>query len=260
MALIGYLVMSLVLVKTHVDDHGDVGLRGLLTIFGLELILVAVFAGHKLFALQATYGFKDQRLLATGAVGLIFMTFVLVCLRVWGRVGSIQIFRAQVVGLAGVVLFLNLVNVDALVSRVNPIRYEQEGQVYLDYSYLIGNSYDNVGSWEKLMREFMESDVPRPSTTYYWGHFSSSRADYYGGSYSPICEERSVYDEELKIMVKRPFTYFEEYFEDLARLGSGESLIEKSRWNLREAEAREFAEGNPELVKDFLGHAKGVCG
>jgi hypothetical protein len=67
-------------------DH--VSNKILVGIFLIELLLICLFTYHKLFSLQYFFGLKDQRVLATAAVTLISMTFVLLLGKLLGKIRS----------------------------------------------------------------------------------------------------------------------------------------------------------------------------
>jgi hypothetical protein len=158
----------------------------LLTVFATELILICIYSYHKLLILQSHFGLKDQRILATVAVTLIFVTFIFSLGRVWGRVTVRTIFAMQAVGLTLATLILNIVNVDMLVTQVNPIGFYINNVKQKDYSYLLGNSFDNYSSWPQLMDEVRSQGIVMPQEEYYWGWYSS------------VCSTVSLQSERIK--------------------------------------------------------------
>ncbi|HYD35212.1 MAG TPA: DUF4153 domain-containing protein [Vitreimonas sp.] len=179
-ALIGYTIILAVLSQLiQSRDKETVYSRSLLTIFAIELMLVILFTLHKLGIHQLFFGFKDQRLLATGAVILVLMTFLMLLGRIWKYIQQQQVFAVQVVATLAMILGFNVMNLDWFITRFNPVSYYQQGQKYKDYSYLLGNSYDNYGEWEKLITEMEVVKPPQPDTD-----------QYYYGWYPSLCQSR----------------------------------------------------------------------
>ncbi len=233
-------------------------IRYLLAIFCVELVVIAVFIFHKLYALQAVFGFKDQRILASTAILLILVTFIFLLLRVVKRMSAGQIFRRQVLLLLGLVLLLNIANVDLVVSKYNTIRYDVGDKQYKDYSYLLGNSYDNVSEWQRLMQEAAEVGVPQPDKDYYWGHFSPSRKDFYGGVYSPIYERQEVVGKGEVC-----HSYLKDRYQQLTSKYDSFNLkmpLKKmTNINWHEYQAYVFVKSNREMIAEFIEFAKGRC-
>lgn len=152
--------------------HNAISVRNLVQVFLCELVLICIFTYHKLFQLQIHFGFKDQRLLATAATTLIFTTFVLLLFRCWQKISSSQIFQFQMYAFIATVAFLNILNIDLFVTKVNPISYYVGDTKYKDYSYMLTNSYDNYTEWTNLMEEVKTVGFHNPEN-YYWGRYHS---------------------------------------------------------------------------------------
>ncbi len=252
--LVGYLLSVFVLHHTQMNETGQrVSTRALLAFFCAELAIVTVFMFHKLYALQAVFGLKDQRILATGAILLIFLTFIWLFLRIIGKLSAPQIFRRQIMCLAGLMFLLNVINVDAFVSRYHSIRYGVEGGQQKDYSYLLGNSYDNVPEWIALMDEAQEVGIAAPSESYYWGSYRASRVDFFGQKYNPICESA----------IDAPVSYLQEHYEGLQRKYSGfgrkTPLTTLTTINFHEYQAYQFLRENETKTNAFVTYAKSRC-
>jgi len=158
-------------------------------LFVSELILGTFFSAHKLYLLQSVFGLKDERILASAGVLFIFFSFVLLLLRLFSK-RNVEGFRFQILFLFFIVLIVNVFNVDLVSTRFHPIRYYRDQKSFPDYSYLLGNSYDNVSEWPRLMREMREQDPPHPGPGYFWGFESSGGSDFFRGTYKPLCAER----------------------------------------------------------------------
>jgi len=144
-----------------------------LAIFLTELLLMCVYSYHKLFLLQIYFGLKDQRILATVAVSLIAMTFVLSAFRLRGKIKSTTVFYTQIVAFVMVMVFLNTINLDLWVTQHNPIGYYVDGKRQKDYAYLLTNSFDNYASWPNLWQEVVSGELKLPEEKYYWGWYKS---------------------------------------------------------------------------------------
>ncbi len=181
-SLIGY---TLTLVTLHFvkKDHSlqrPQHTKILLTVFTVELIAIVLFTFHKLFIHQNLFGLKDQRILATAGVALIFLTYQLSLLRIWEKITSRTVFSIQLFAFLSTVTVLNVTNIDLFVTRFNPIHYYVNEHQYKDYSYLLGNSFDNSVEWLKLVAAAKAEQPPQPE-------------DYYYGWYPAFCQKTVVY-------------------------------------------------------------------
>lgn len=266
----GYSLSIFILQRLSKESSKEqMHVRWLLTVFCIELVTITVFIFHKLYALQAVFGFKDQRILASSAILLVLITFIFLLFRILGKISAIQIFRWQIIFLAGFVFLLNLLNVDLFTSKHNSIRYNLGDVQHKDYSYLLGNSYDNISEWPQLMKEAQEVGIPKPDETYYWGHFSSSRKDFYGSIYSPICEKRTINNDSYSQSSNdgtQKYTYYS-YLEDRyqklnTKYGSFNlktPLTKLTTVNIREYQAYLFIQENRSLIDAFIEFAKNRC-
>ncbi len=248
-AVLGYSLCLWVIGKIQKDAAEARSLRQLLTLFSAELILITVFSYHKLFWLQYLFGLKDQRIMATCGVFLITLTCGLFIGRIWKKLSSSQIFFTQLFGLLLITLFLNGLNMDAFLTRTYPISYYVKGVKYKDYSYLLGNSYDNYGQWIGLMHEATKAALPQPES-YYWGW------------YQPLCNAVRNYDFQMRQDRVSSSTYLSHRFGALERYGKlhwGMPLTELARVNWREYQAYLLVKSNKKTVDDFLTFAKARC-
>jgi hypothetical protein len=175
-SIVGYVLSLLVLREVEHSHLKQIPTRTktLLTIFTSELIAVVVFTLHKLYTHQFFFGFKDQRILATGGVVIILVTFIALLLRIWRDWKSSLVFTIQLFSVLLMVVGFNLLNIDLFVSRVNPLSYYVNQAKYKDYSYLLGNSYDNSSEWAQLTDEALRLHPPQPeSDAYYYGWYPS---------------------------------------------------------------------------------------
>lgn len=269
-SFVGYALSLFILGHLPQESSKEQGhLQWFLTIFCLELITITVFIFHKLYALQAVFGFKDQRLLASGAALLILATFILLLFRIWKKISSTKIFHWQILLLASLMVFLHLINTDLFTSKYNSIRYTIGDVQYKDYSYLLGNSFDNVSEWPSLIKEAQKVGIPKPDETYYWGHFSASNKDFYGSSYSPICEKQEMFcaprfQENCNTVEKYTYSsYLEKRYQDLitkySSLGLKTPPIKLMAVNFHEYQAYRFIQENKSLIDTFISYAKSRC-
>jgi len=189
---VGYFIALFALrSKEKLDDRSFL-MRALLSIFIFEMGLIALFCAHKIFLLQWLFGLKDQRILADSGILFVLLSLVLLAFRIPGSgflydLSRVRGFQIQTSFLIALTLVLNFANVDAIVTEIYPIHYYRQNRVIPDYSYLLGNSYDNVSAWTSLMREMRQAKPEKPAPGYFWGYESGSGVDYFGGSYTPIC-------------------------------------------------------------------------
>jgi hypothetical protein len=144
--------------------------------------------------------------------------------------------------LVGIVIGLNFANVDWVATRVNPISYYVDGKKVKDYSYLLGNSYDNYSEWPKLWQEIENQGLQLPKETYYWG------------KYEPICwlgqrggVERSYIQVRYRELRKK---YEEmEWFK----------LPELMTFNYREFRAWKLIKTHEEDLENLEGQVRTTC-
>lgn len=188
--VLGYAISLLAIGSREKWNVGSKSLALPIAVFLLELVLTTGFSAHKIFVLQYVFGLKDERILAS--VGILFICFS-ICLLQWRVLRypkAIVLFRYQWQFLIGATLLFSLVNVDVVSTTLSPIRYYKDGKAFPDYSYLLGNSYDNVGYWPALMRDMREQNPPHPGRGYFWGFESPRGRDLFLGRYSPLCVRR----------------------------------------------------------------------
>lgn len=227
----------------------------LLSIFIAELILITIFSYHKLITLQNIFGFKDQRILAFTAVTLIFITFVLAAGRIWGKVTSKTIFLIQGGLLVLFVSILNVVNIDLFVSRINPISYYVDNVKYKDYSYLLGNSYDNHGVWLSLINEMNQKGIVHPKEEYYWGWYSSLCKPSYSFSPTRFSDVDYRSGQTVTYLVDHWETLYKKYESD----NKNPKLNDLSEFNWNEYQAYQLIKGNEAIFKNMVTQIQVSC-
>ncbi len=236
-AVFGYLLLLFSLWQKPLHTEEKSSWKYLLAVFNVELFFICLFTFHKLGVLQHYFGFKDQRIVATLAVLLITMTFLLSLGRLAGRIGDSTVFQIQSYCLVFGVLFLSAINVDAMATRINPIGYYVNETKYKDYSYLLTNSLDNVSEWPSLMAEAEQTGIPVPDN-YYWGKYSS------------LCgtDSRSVLRDRQGRLVSR-----------YSQMLSQPAVETLSTFNLREYQAYRFMQDNRERLEGFSVFVEAEC-
>lgn len=254
-SIIGYALSLVVLAKLpKSDENSRLNLEFMpitLTVFTGELLLITVFSYHKLGFLQYLFGFKDQRLLATAGVTLIAMTCILSLGRIWQKLTAERLFAIQLWSLLGITILFNVMNVDLFVSKYNPISYYVSGKKYTDYSYLLGNSYDNHEEWIRLMKQTLNQKPPQPE-------------DYYWGWYEPLCRMTySRYNSETEKSIYLPTTYLSDRYAHLREkyrsLSWKMPLTKLTQVNWNEYQAYHVLEANKDTVYRFIQFAQSQC-
>lgn len=226
-------------------------LKWWLTLFTTELLLVIGFTLHKLYVHQLWFGFKDQRILATGAVILIFLTFGLFLLKIWRSWSDERVFSIQLWSFFAMTLFFNVMTIDLFISRHNPISYYVDGQKYKDYSYLLGNSYDNYEVWPELAHEALAQKPPQPIEYYYGWYPSLCQKSVEVGPYSAYRSDRHNRPSISYLQTK--YAYLEaKYGVDTER-----SLEERAKFNWREYQAYLTLQSDRELFERVMSE---MCG
>ena len=146
----------------------------LLLLFTFELLLLAIFSGHKLFFLQSLFGLKDQRVLATLAVALISLTFILCFMKLFHKVNAERIFSLQYLCLLGCISLCSIGNLDYAITKISPLGFYLDSGFVKDYGYLLTNSQDNYTEWNSLIQEAQHTGIDFPR-------------NYYSGNYRPLC-------------------------------------------------------------------------
>ncbi len=222
--------------------------KKLLIIFTLELLLLVVFSSHKLLLLTSWFGFKDQRIMAGFAIFLIGGTFVGFLARLFEKINASALFKIQLIFLVSIICFLNIINVDLFVSKINPVSNFVNGKKYKDYSYILGNSFDNHAAWPGVIIEAFITGAPQPKD-YYWGSHYFSLCDYEfrnigRGQYLP----RTYLKDKYNNLVYK--------YKNLPSKSVGEVIRE---FNLNEYQAYLTIKNNRQEFKKFLDFAKNQC-
>jgi hypothetical protein len=211
-------------------------LKWWLTIFTTELLMVIGFTLHKLYVHQLWFGLKDQRILATGAVLLILLTFGLFLLKLWRGWSDERVFSIQLWSLLAMILVFNVVNLDLFISRHHPISYYVDGQKYKDYSYLLGNSFDNYEVWPELAGEALAQQPPQPTEYYYGWYPSFCQRSVEIGPYSSY--QRGRVRSSTISYLQTKYSYLEEKYGSRAGQSWEEwPLEERTQFNWREYQA-----------------------
>ncbi len=222
------------------DLSTKTSLRALLGVFLLTLLACVVFTLHKLGLLQALYGLKDQRIFATAAALLIGGALVLGGFVLRERLSYERAWRVGTFAYLITVVALGYLNIDLLVTRLHPIHFYVKGESVKDYSYLLGNSVDNLSAWEELMLEGMQRGIP-VAEGYYWGN------------YEPLCRR------ERETGVARVYLRRQHARLMAAYSASTDHLRDYGRFNLREYAAYHWLLSHAELTKRFFAFVEANC-
>ncbi len=247
-SLLGYGLCLWVIHSIHKFDHQTTRIRLLLGIFVAELLLITIFSYHKLYWLQLIFGLKDQRILATSAVILITFTFILFLLRLYQRISPERIFSLQIIAFISLVCLLNIFNLDWIITKTYPISYYVNNAKYKDYSYLLGNSFDNYDQWLNLIREYEQVKPAQPN-------------DYYWGWYEPICRMGYTYKTN-RIDVREPISYLEDHYQYVYNKYSqnGSDLTILTQFNLHEYQVYLLLQKyRRDVFAPFLEKVKASC-
>lgn len=215
----------------------------LLTIFSIELIGIVIFTYHKLVSLEYFFGFKDQRILATMATSLILMTFGLQLVRLWRGLAISRMFNVQLTALLISILILNLMNVDLFITKTNPISYYSGDNKVKDYSYLLGNSYDNYSAWIELANEVKVKGVMSPNSEYYWGN------------YKPICNKSTSYVYQSRTYLTDKYQGLKSKYNNFGK----KNIPELSQFNYREFQAFKIIDQHPEIFNSLTKYLIDNC-
>jgi hypothetical protein len=199
-AAFGYSLICFALQQRPLSAEQHSRWKQLLALFTAELLTICAFCAHKIGILQAYFGLKDQRIIASVAILLVTGTFLLILLRLFRNLSAQRIFAIQVYSLTSCVLLLSAVNVDWFLTRVRPTTYYVRGQAFLDYSYLLTNSFDNSSEWPSIIAEAEKTGIPLPEN-YYWGSYRSLCTP---GRNNPLTRQWTAVRERYSDMENRP--------------------------------------------------------
>lgn len=274
--ILGYCITLFSIHSNERAARRSIPLIGLILFFLFELFFSAFFSGHKLYLLQSVFGLKDQRILAS--VGVLFVFFSLVLLA-WRSLRSGEErpgFKYQILFLLVSVSLVSIFNVDSLATRVNTIRYYRDNVSYPDYSYLLGNSYDNVDEWPGLISRMQAQKPPHPGPGYFWGFESPSGSDAFLGKYSPFCHSRApdsyVYRKAPDGVPRLvPTQLLAQALRKYGKPGEGVTiegmplgqasfeLSEFLNFNWREYQAYVYIRDSPDEILKFTAFVEGYC-
>ncbi|MCE9598888.1 MAG: DUF4173 domain-containing protein [Spirochaetia bacterium] len=268
--MLGYCIALLAIQSSERPQSRSVGLVILIFAFLAELLLASFFSAHKLIVLQSVFGLKDQRILASLGVLFAFFSLALLAWKTARPGGQLPGFRYQILFLLFTVAFASIFNVDYLSTKVNTIRYYKDQKSYPDYSYLFGNSFDNVSEWPRLMREMQEQNPPHPGPGYFWGFESNSGSDFFRGKYSPFCTGRpsGAYTKlsdgtpvvlPTQLLAEAFGKYGDIVTEEGTHLKRPFALNKILDFNLREYQAYKLTQISPEELHTFQQFANAYC-
>lgn len=209
-------------------------------IFATLCVVVGAFTVHKVGLLQYLFGFKDHRIYATAFTCNLIVLLSGACLVSFKPRVFKSVFAMCRISILVSATILAVLNVDLLSSSVNPIRFRVEGIEKKDYSYLLGNSFDNTQAWESLMTEVISEGVQIPE-------------DYYWGSYRPLCLYYPS-TERIDLVIKSHFDSLIEKY----------SVPTKSLWsyidfNIAEYRAYTWLLTHSELLEKFYDRVRTHC-
>ncbi|MBL8020841.1 MAG: DUF4173 domain-containing protein [Leptospirales bacterium] len=274
--ILGYCIT---LFSIHSNERGvrrSIPLVALILFFLFELFFSAFFSGHKLYLLQSVFGLKDQRILASVGILFVFFSLSLLAWRSLRSGAERPGFKYQILFLLVSVSLVSIFNVDSVATRVNTIRYYRDNVSYPDYSYLLGNSYDNVSEWPGLISRMQSQSPPHPGPGYFWGFESPSGSDAFLGRYSPFCHSRApdsyVYRKAPDGVPRLlPTQLLAQALRKYGKPGEGVTIEGKSlarpsfelseflNFNWREYQAYLYIRDSPDEVLKFTAFVEGYC-
>jgi hypothetical protein len=204
----------------------------ILSCFAGLLLLISLFTAHKVGLLQASFGFKDQRVYASLATALLGMGFILSLLHLRGRISTQAILRSSVTSFLLGSACLGVVNIDYVASLYNPVRFYVDEAPRRDLSYLLGNSFDNISAWEDLMQEGISVGIPTPR-------------DYYWGRYLPLCRTSRSSGAPTMYLLERHRALIQKYSAPI------DSFRQIGRFHPREYAAYRWLLSHDELRQKF---------
>ncbi len=208
--------------------------------FAALCVIVGVFTVHKVGLLQLLFGYKDHRIYATALTCNLIFLLTGACVISFRSTSFKRVFMMCRLFLLTTATTLAIINVDLICSSVNPIRFRINGTEKKDYSYLLGNSFDNTQAWESLMREVVSEGVQIPEG-YYWG------------SYRPLCLYYPS-TQRVDLVIKAHFDSLIEKY----------STPTKTVWdfidfNFAEYRAYTWLLSHSQLVENFYERARNDC-
>jgi hypothetical protein len=209
-------------------------------LFAALCVLVGAFTLHKVGLLQLLFGYKDHRIYATALTCNLMVVLAGACVISFRSTPFKRVFTTCRVSLLITAAILALLNVDLLCSSINPIRFRVDGVEKKDYSYLLGNSFDNTQVWESLMTEVISEGVKIPEG-YYWG------------SYRPLCLYYPS-TQRVDLVIK---THFDSLIEKYST--PTKSVLDYIDFNIAEYRAYSWLLSHSNLLEQFYERVRSDC-
>ncbi|MBD3329448.1 DUF4173 domain-containing protein [Candidatus Dojkabacteria bacterium] len=227
---LGFLIINLIKYKI------GVGRRWLSAAFVFLLLILDLFALHKVLGLQITFGLKDIRVLATSAIILIFVALSVILADYLRNKASKSSFKIIIFSFVGLIALLNMSNVSRLITTLYPPVFYYAGERFYDYPFMLTRDYDNNAEYSEILED-LKNDIARahpvqkPEVSR-WGYYPAlDDSDY--GWYQHLAQIEKKY--KLKTSLKRKVMYSINGTEGLE---AGDKYIEDARFffsfNLRE--------------------------
>ena len=124
-------------------------LRVLLTFFVLFTFVMLASAFYRMLLYEQAFGFTYLRIFVQAFMVMLLFLFIINIAYIWYL--KLPIIKSYLIVSLAVYLVLNFINVDAVIARNNINRYEESGQI--DVDYLKGLSHDAVPEMQRLIRE-----------------------------------------------------------------------------------------------------------
>ncbi len=247
-SIFGMIIWQVLIRKISPEDRLRAALKAMLLLFAVELLMLTLFSQHKLIVQQLIFGFRDERVFASSGVVLLTLSFAIYGLQVFHIVSEKQKFICQYLALFALITSMSVINLELLMNRTNPIRFEHNNTIYKDYSYLLTNSYDNNEEWLTLIKEAQQTGIPIPDN-YYWGAYSSLC----GASKHQRNAKTSLLREHRDYLLRK-------YDHHLRREAiNAETIRNMLRFNLREYQAYQLIKANSDFFDNFIKQTEDDC-
>ena len=149
-AVINFLIIFIaVLFLKKENKKSNIAIKILLSLLvGFTFVMLAS-AFYRMLVYEQAYSFTYLRIFVQAFMVLLFFLFIINIVFIWYE--RLPIIKAYFITTLVVYITLNFANVDVIIARNNIYRYNETGQ--LDMEYLKGLSFDAIPEMEKLLED-----------------------------------------------------------------------------------------------------------
>lgn len=147
-AVINFLIIFIAVSFLKKENKkSSIAIKILLSLLvGFTFVMLAS-AFYRMLVYEQAYGFTYLRIFVQAFMVLLFFLFIINMVYIWYE--RLPVIKTYFIATLAVYIALNFANVDVIIARNNIYRYNETGQ--LDIDYLKGLSYDAIPEMEKLL-------------------------------------------------------------------------------------------------------------